>query len=407
MNNIQGTVATSRKTALVVLGMHRSGTSALAGLLHELDIEMGPSLMPGRAGENEKGFWEHEKIVAIHDRLLAHFGSGWSDPVPLPQDWSAQDFSRQCQDEICQVLEEDFGSQPLWALKDPRMCRVLPLWMPVFDRLDIDPLFLCIVRNPLEVAASLQYRDNMAADHALLLWLQYNLAAVESTAGCRRRFLTFAQLLERGGHLLEDILGGWSLLPAGLPKAAAGGGRLLNSDLRHHVVTDDSLNAGDAVPETVSSLYRLLTSAAASGAEVDANEWQAIQDSYRESTHLLNPWLDLSEVLRHDIASRNTHLEELRRENEQLTRGLRVAESLIQEREAHIQEREAHIQELDKALKEAQALVWERSARIEELDVALQEATRYVRQHEASIKTLTAELKQERAKARKFFSRIK
>ena len=405
MNSKQNTSATTRNTAVIVLGMHRSGTSALAGLLHELGIAMGPSLMSGRADENEKGFWEHEKIVSIHDRLLAHFGSGWSDPVPLPQDWFTRDFSRQCQDEICRVLEEDFGSHPLWALKDPRMCRLMPLWMPVFDRLDINPLFLCIVRNPLEVAASLQRRDSLANDHALLLWLQYNLEALESTAGYRRRFLTFAQLLEQGAPLLEDILRCWSLLPAGLPASAAVADMFLSSELRHHVVNDHSLNA---VPETVSGLYRLLANAAASGAEMDEGEWQAVRGSYQESTQLLNPWLGLSGALRQDLTSRNIAFDALQQENEQLTRGLRHAEVLVQEREAHIQvldkalqeaqllvrERETYAQELDKALQEAQLLVRERNARVEELDTALQTATRYVRQHETRIMTLTAELEQ-------------
>ena len=266
---------TSSNTAVIVLGMHRSGTSALAGLLHELGIEMGPSLMSGRADENEKGFWEHEKIVSIHDRLLAHFGSGWSDTRPLPQDWYSRDFSRQCQDEICDVLKEDFGSQPLWALKDPRMCRLVPLWMPVFEKFDIEPLFLCIVRNPLEVAASLQRRDHMNTDHALLLWLQYNLEAVDSTAGCRRRFLTFAQLLEQGAPLLQDLLRGCLRQPAGLPVTAAGASTLLSSDLRHHIVSDSAMGSGDGVPELVNRLYRLLVNAAASGAEVDEGEWQS------------------------------------------------------------------------------------------------------------------------------------
>ena len=348
MNNLQiASTIISRNTAVVVLGMHRSGTSALAGLLHELGIEMGPSLMSGRADENEKGFWEHEKIVSIHDRLLAHFGSGWSDPVPLPQDWFTRDFSRQCQDEICRVLEEDFGSQPLWALKDPRMCRLMPLWMPVFDRLDINPLFLCIVRNPLEVAASLQRRDSLANDHALLLWLQYNLEAIESTAGYRRRFLTFAQLLEQGAPLLEDILRGCLQQPSGQPPvAAAGASMFLSSELRHHVVSDSSL---DAVPDTVHGLYRLLANAAACGDGVDDSEWRAIRDHYREGIRLLNPWLGLSEALRQDLTNRNIAFDALQRENEQLTRGLRHAEVLVQEREAHVQV-------LDKALQEAHSL---------------------------------------------------
>jgi len=348
MNNLQNTSATPRHTAVIVLGMHRSGTSALAGLLHELVIEMGQSLMSGRVDENEKGFWEHEKIVSIHERLLAHFGSGWSDTRPLPQDWVTQDFTRQCQDEICHVLKKDFGSQSLWALKDPRMCRLMSLWMPVFDRLGIEPLFLCIVRNPLEVAASLQRRDSMANDHALLLWLQYNLAAVESTAGCRRRFLTFARLLEQGVPLLNDILRGWSLLPAGLSEDSAGTGTLLSKDLRHHVVSDRAMGSDDTVPGEVNRLYRLLFNAAASGTEVDVGEWQTIRDSCLESARLLNPWLGLSEALRQDLASRNTRYEELRLESEKLALGLQHAEALVKEREVHVQV-------LEKALQEAQA----------------------------------------------------
>ena len=132
---------------------------------------------------------------------------------------------------------------------------------------------------------------------------------------------------------------------------------LLNSELRHHVVSDRSLNA---VPETVSGLYRLLVNAAASGAGVDDDEWQTIRDCYRESTQLLNPWLGLSGALRQELSGSSIDIEALRRENDQLTRGLRHAEVLVQERETYAQE-------LDKALQEAQALVQER-------DKALQEA---------------------------------
>jgi chromosome segregation ATPase len=201
-----------------------------------------------------------------------------------------------------------------------------------------------------------------------------------------------------------------------LSETAGGGGTLLSSELRHHVVSDSAMDS-DAVPEIVNRLYRLLVNAAAGGGEVDDAEWCSIRASYRQSTQLLNPWLDLSDVLRRDLSSRNIDLEALRQENEQLTRGLRHAEVLVQEREEHVQvldralqeaqalvqEREEHVQVLDRALQEAQALVQERNTRIEELDAALQAATRYVRQHETSIMTLTSELEQlkkKRTKAR-------
>ena len=190
----------------------------------------------------------------------------------------------------------------------------------------------------------------MNTAHALLLWLQYNLEAVDSTAGCRRRFLTFAQLLEQGAALLENMLRGYSLLPAGLSETTIGASTFLSSDLRHHVVSDSAMGSGEAVPELVNRLYRLLVNAAASGAGVDDGEWRAIQDSYRQSAQLLNPWLGLSDALRQDLTSRNIDFDALQRENEQLTRGLRHAEVLVEEREAHVQVLDRALQEARKGL---------------------------------------------------------
>ena len=144
--------------ALIVLGMHRSGTSALAGLIHQSGVAMGSSLMPGCARVNDKGFWEHKEIVAIHEQLLKEMGYNWDDPRVLPDQWWETARNQSYIEKICRVLDLEFGSESLWALKDPRICRLLPLWRQVFSRLGVKPLFLHIVRNPLEVAASLKHR---------------------------------------------------------------------------------------------------------------------------------------------------------------------------------------------------------------------------------------------------------
>ncbi len=70
-------------TAVIVLGMHRSGTSALAGMLSMLGVQFGDSLMAPQA-DNSKGFWEHRDIVGLNDRILAAFDSSWDDVRPIP-----------------------------------------------------------------------------------------------------------------------------------------------------------------------------------------------------------------------------------------------------------------------------------------------------------------------------------
>src|SRR5215472_599841 len=70
-------------TALVVLGMHRSGTSALTGMLHHLGVTLGENLMPATI-DNPRGYWEHADIVKVHERLMASLGWDWHDVRSLP-----------------------------------------------------------------------------------------------------------------------------------------------------------------------------------------------------------------------------------------------------------------------------------------------------------------------------------
>ena len=73
-------------TAILVAGMHRSGTSALTGALNVLGISLGQHLLaPGE--DNPKGYWEHQSAVEIHERLLTALERRWDDVRPLPAGW--------------------------------------------------------------------------------------------------------------------------------------------------------------------------------------------------------------------------------------------------------------------------------------------------------------------------------
>ncbi len=181
--------------ALLVLGMHRSGTSALTRVLNLLGVALGDDLMPAGA-DNPSGFWEHSGVVDVHERLLAALGRSWDDPRPLPDAWLQSAAADAAAREIEAIIRRDFQATPLWVVKDPRLCRLLPLWRRVLGGLGIEPRMLLMTRHPQEVAGSLEKRDGLPAPISELLWARYLIDAASGSEGCRRGVLAYADLLD-------------------------------------------------------------------------------------------------------------------------------------------------------------------------------------------------------------------
>lgn len=120
------------KQCLVVLGMHRSGTSALAGALQHIGVYLGRHLMPLEAGNNPKGFFENSLISEIDENILAACHSSWDDQFPLPEHWWQQDALIERHKRACDILQTEFQDHPLFGIKDPRLCLLLPFWQPIF-----------------------------------------------------------------------------------------------------------------------------------------------------------------------------------------------------------------------------------------------------------------------------------
>jgi len=119
-----------RQTAVGVLGMHRSGTSAVACALNLLEAYLGPpeKMMPPQKDNNPEGSWEHVEIVDFHDRLLRTFGLSWDSVTPLPERWWEQPEADPYRQELVTLIESEFGQHPLWMWKDPRTALFLPRW---------------------------------------------------------------------------------------------------------------------------------------------------------------------------------------------------------------------------------------------------------------------------------------
>lgn len=225
-------------TALLVLGMHRSGTSALTGLLGLHGIELGSELS-GAAADNQAGFWENSRVVALHERLFAVLDTSWDDPRELRADWLEVARAQGFLDELVALLREEFGASRLWAVKDPRLCRLLPLWRLALERLQVEPKLIFALRDPGEVAGSLMRRNGLSPATASLLWLRHLAEPALAADGLRHCMVDYRELLQdwRGCMArMGDALGVvWPVTSAACAQAAD---LHLRADLQHQRAAD-------------------------------------------------------------------------------------------------------------------------------------------------------------------------
>ena len=262
-----------KRTALVCLGMHRSGTSATTGVLQLLGVELGERLTAGHKGINDLGYFEHGDVLDLHNAILGHLGSSWDSVLPLPEEWWLRPDLAGYRKGLDEILERDFGNSALWAVKDPRMCRMLPLWLKTLDERGDKIVCLLILRAPSEVADSLARRDAMSLEKANHLWLEHYLLAEQWTRGRRRAFVMYDDLLREPVPTLQGISEALDIAwPRPLQEAAADIDGFLRSDLRHHRAGDGRSASFESLSATslAEATFELFAGAGVKGPDPDA-----------------------------------------------------------------------------------------------------------------------------------------
>jgi hypothetical protein len=162
----------SSSRAVLVIGMHRSGTSALARGLQMLGVYLGDNFLDIRP-DNPTGYWEDKNIYELNERLLATLGLRWEDVALIDDTLWHRPEVQVLLAEAVEYLRSQFVSHPLWGFKDPRTIRLLPFWQLALRRLDVNECYLVVIRNPRSVALSLLKRHGMDEITAHFLWLVY------------------------------------------------------------------------------------------------------------------------------------------------------------------------------------------------------------------------------------------
>jgi len=263
-----GTAPSTQRSAYLVLGMHRSGTSAVTQVLALAGASLPENLMTGDE-HNAKGYFEPWKIAILNDGRLRAAGAAWDDVFAFPHRPLAPKAERSWLNRAEALVEEEYGDAAFPLLKDPRITVLMPFWRTVLAELEIGARCVIPVRHPLAVAGSLARRNGFAPEKSVLLWSAYMLAAEAYTRDLPRAFVSYDGLL---GDWRGEVARIEAAHGATLPRLTASAGkaidRFLTPELRHNAGTDGLAGLGWA-GELARQVYDWFE-AASTGAAPDA-----------------------------------------------------------------------------------------------------------------------------------------
>ena len=256
--------AGAKKVAILVAGMHRSGTSAITRILSILGCALPKTLLAPHPS-NERGFWESPEIVDVNREILVSAGSTleewradeWREFDPR---WYTSPVADQLRRRARTVLEREFGDSPLFVIKDPRLCRLLPFWVEALESFDARPLVVSPIRNPLDVAESLETRDGIDRSIGHLMWLQHVLSAEADSRDLGRAYFRYDRLLSEPHAVVDrlgDVLGvSW---PRRMNDTDEEIDHFLSTRLRHHSNDDTRVMENPRLSHWLRSSFEIFT----------------------------------------------------------------------------------------------------------------------------------------------------
>lgn len=276
--------------AIIVLGMHRSGTSVLTRGLQSLGVYLGDNFLDSQP-DNPTGYWENKGIVDLNERLLGVLGMHW-ETISLidPAAWHKPEVQALC-DDAAAYLKSQFLQHTLWGFKDPRTIRLLPFWRAVFQRVGVEEGYVVAIRNPLGVANSLLKRQNYSSAKSHGMSLVYLVPYLHEIAG-RPAVVTDYDLFVTDPRAQLTRVACVLNIPLGEKELAAiedFSSHFLDPNLRHSHFTRYDFDAIPDVSPLIRQAYLLLYQLAVDEVTPGAPEFWAKWKQLRENVEALIP----------------------------------------------------------------------------------------------------------------------
>lgn len=194
-------------SGVMVVGMHRSGTSAVTRVVNLLGVPLGRADDIYSAKDNPSGHWESRQLCAVDHMILHVFGGFDMAMPPMPRSWLQSRRAVYLQ-RVMRATFDNVYQGERWLWKDPRICLTLPLWRQVLD----DFCVVFVVRDAGPVARSLSRREGGRYPllYCYALWDDYNRRAVAALSGLPVVIVGFDSMLEDPLHQVKLLSEGLS-----------------------------------------------------------------------------------------------------------------------------------------------------------------------------------------------------
>jgi len=375
------------RTLILVLGMHRSGTSVLTRVLNLLGADVGEDLLEAQQGVNARGFWEHRELVSINEQLLSALGRKWYDFLPLPSQWWSENSISDLEQQAESFLRSAFAADAsLAVIKDPRLCLLLPFWEVAAQKAGWNPVVVLATREPGEVSASLCRRDPLTEDSANLLWLRYTSDSEKASRELPRSSADYAALLNDWKAVLRRVGEGLAITwPNDLDETAEAIAEAIDPSLCHQ--EQQEAESGGGLHDMTAQAYSLLHSGKLEVAALDAvwqdyerllEDGQVLAESLARTNRRLFAINNEMQILGDDHQRALDVIAEKDGQQEKLAGELAHAHSIIDERDAQIKE-------LSGDLEYARSVVEERDSQLQKLASELEYAVSIVEERDAQL----------------------
>ena len=245
---------TETKKLIVVIGMHRTGTSLITRGLQVMGVNLGDNLLPAMAEVNAKGFWEDADINAFNIEMLHAINSEWDCLTPITttniQQLEHQGYFLRA----VELLRKKVAQVSVFGLKDPRIAKLLPFWGMVFDHCNYDVSYLLTIRHPLSVVKSLQKRDNLSAEKSYLLWFTHVITALTFSMRKQLSLVDYDFFMQHPSSELERLARGLGL-SVNHQELQFFLDQFVDNNLRHTHYALDDLVLDAACPFPVQDVY--------------------------------------------------------------------------------------------------------------------------------------------------------
>jgi hypothetical protein len=347
--------------------------------------------MPPAANNNPRGFWEAQELNAFHDELLAAAGSSWDDWTRLGSDWLATGVAGRFRARLLAFLEANFGGSHLFVIKDPRMCRVVPLWRSVLREFGATVRVVIPVRNPMEVAASLASRDGFSTPWSLLIWLRYVLDAERETRDLPRSIIRFRDLLHGRQQVLALMRRRLAIRwPRPVADARSEIDDFLSLAERHHSVDDRALDLRQDVPLEVRRAYEALGAIALDGETPQAHaELDRIRIDLDRAAAIFGP-IVTDQTMSNRVRTAET--DALRRSLEECVAQQHASQQELATARAALLERSAAAELATGELRDARAELAQRLADVQQLSGELSALRAFLEDRSSEVAHLRDEL---------------